>query len=793
MKSLALSLVLLWELFTTAGAVECSNCDSGADPLCESPIPIGCPEFDLCVTAFITELDGSQKVYKGCAIPEWCAFPSIYKLSTNLGLNASTAFVQCCEGHFCNTPAPTFIPIQPTNGIQCPGCNPSTPDCNSTVQCRGTETFCFSANISGGSQVSGCANSDTCIASQFLAVLPFLGDVGEIVNEPSCISATTITTEPPATTDEPTTTPQKKTTTPKADPLHDETQWTVNGQRLMLASTTEESTVWSTTEEPQNKLLCEDFLELLRQLEIASCHIEDVLSEDPTLLTLLQMHQQLLYYQQYLLLEQQNLTIDHSNQPLLYCQHHVLLNHHQLLLSKLNPQSDMMQLCRFQSYLSPYLEQQLQLWYNQQNALLCEVQLHLDLYQQQLLQYHPEQDLLGCQGNLFSPYYNQPFDDNPYFQPELQQTSLGDVNLTFADFFDTLPENVSVVTSHEELCQELSEKLNELLMNSSYIEDVLSENPELLLLLQIHQELLKHQQYLLLEQQNLPCNHSNQPLLYCQHHVLLNHHQLLLSKLNPQTDMMQLCIDQPYLFPYQEEQLQLWYNQQNALLCEVQLHLDLYQQQLLQYHPEQDLLGCQGNLFSPYYNQPFDDNPYFQPELQQTSLGDVNLTFADIFDTLPENVSVVTSHEELCQKLSEKLNELLMNSSYIEDVLSENPELLLLLQIHQELLKHQQYLLLEQQNLPCNHSNQPLLYCQHHVLLNHHQLLLSKLNPQTDMMQLCIDQPYLFPYQEEQLQLWYNQQNALLCEVQQHFDLYQQQLLQYHPEEDLLGCQNNLF
>ncbi|XP_034444141.1 phospholipase A2 inhibitor and Ly6/PLAUR domain-containing protein-like [Hippoglossus hippoglossus] len=135
---LLLSLTLFWALSSTGGALLCQTC---TNPSCSTTVPLTCSS-GMCITASIQ----GQQIYKACAPSSLCPATGSQTFSFNLGVLSVLASAKCCNTDNCNSanlPAPAAVSA---NGLQCFFCNPITSQCNSLVQCKGTEDRCFEAS-----------------------------------------------------------------------------------------------------------------------------------------------------------------------------------------------------------------------------------------------------------------------------------------------------------------------------------------------------------------------------------------------------------------------------------------------------------------------------------------------------------------------------------------------------------------------------------------------------------------------------------------------------------------------
>ncbi|XP_023811398.1 cell wall protein DAN4-like [Oryzias latipes] len=213
---LIFSLTLIYALCSSAAALQCDAC---ADAACSTTFSKNCSSGTLCVTASITASSpgaSGTRVYKDCAAPSLCPMAGAATFSVNLGYSSAIASAQCCNSDNCNSQTLAFPTPPSANGLTCPGCDPPTSQCSSTVQCSGDQTSCFQATLNNGSTsypALGCVSPNTCAAATGLGRLPFMENVGDITPGPVCSAATSITT-----TVQPTTSTTQATTTAATAP-----------------------------------------------------------------------------------------------------------------------------------------------------------------------------------------------------------------------------------------------------------------------------------------------------------------------------------------------------------------------------------------------------------------------------------------------------------------------------------------------------------------------------------------------------------------------------------------------
>ncbi|XP_078805562.1 uncharacterized protein LOC144992582 [Oryzias latipes] len=252
---LIFSLTLIYALCSSAAALQCDAC---ADAACSTTFSKNCSSGTLCVTASITASSpgaSGTRVYKDCAAPSLCPMAGAATFSVNLGYSSAIASAQCCNSDNCNSQTLAFPTPPSANGLTCPGCDPPTSQCSSTVQCSGDQTSCFQATLTNGSTsypALGCVSPNTCAAATGLGKLPFMENVGDITAGPVCSAATSITT-----TAQPTTSTTQATTTAATAPATSSTSVISEATTVAAStSTTPGTTTVATSTSTIWKFLC---------------------------------------------------------------------------------------------------------------------------------------------------------------------------------------------------------------------------------------------------------------------------------------------------------------------------------------------------------------------------------------------------------------------------------------------------------------------------------------------------------------------------------------------------------
>ncbi|XP_062280863.1 uncharacterized protein LOC133985283 [Scomber scombrus] len=154
MMKLILSLTLIWTLSSTAEALSCLVGEG------DSNSPQSCNFGEVCATT-ATQVNKSETITK-----RECVSSSLYREGThvfsfNIGFDTTTVSVHVCTTNGCNNQA---VPVN-LNNLQCFTCDdPSSAECNRTVQCVGVQDRCISGTTtSAGKDVFfGCVSEKLC-------------------------------------------------------------------------------------------------------------------------------------------------------------------------------------------------------------------------------------------------------------------------------------------------------------------------------------------------------------------------------------------------------------------------------------------------------------------------------------------------------------------------------------------------------------------------------------------------------------------------------------------------------
>ncbi|XP_062246598.1 integumentary mucin C.1-like [Platichthys flesus] len=215
----------------------CQTCTSQA---CSTPVPGPCPS-GMCVT---TSVQG--QIYKACAPSSLCPAPGSQTFSVNMDFLSALTSATCCNTDNCNSANLPSPAAGSANSLQCFSCNAITSQCNSLIQCKGTEDRCFQASVTIGSNTIpalGCASGNMCAVASSLGTIPFLQSAVKISGLACCdtnlcntLTATTTTVQ--TTTTAPTTAPAATTATTPTAPTTATAATTPTAHTTTTAATT---------------------------------------------------------------------------------------------------------------------------------------------------------------------------------------------------------------------------------------------------------------------------------------------------------------------------------------------------------------------------------------------------------------------------------------------------------------------------------------------------------------------------------------------------------------------------
>ncbi|XP_053283224.1 threonine-rich protein isoform X2 [Pleuronectes platessa] len=199
------------------GALVCQTCTGQA---CSTPVLRPCPS-GMCVTASV-----QGQIYKACAPSSLCPATGSQTFSVNLDFLSALTSAACCNTDNCNSANLPSPAAASANSLLCFNCNPITSQCNSSIQCKGTEDRCFQASVTIGSNTIpafGCASENMCAVASSLGTIPFLQSAVKISGLACCgtnlcntLTATTTTVQ--TTTTAPTTASAATTATTTTAP-----------------------------------------------------------------------------------------------------------------------------------------------------------------------------------------------------------------------------------------------------------------------------------------------------------------------------------------------------------------------------------------------------------------------------------------------------------------------------------------------------------------------------------------------------------------------------------------------
>lgn len=153
-----------------------TNCEVGGD--CDRVKTIECEaEFTRCGVVKYVRYKGllggakeSDFLYLSCIKADTCN-----DASYSHGETKHFYTTKCCETDLCNSelvpPPPTRKPAP--NGRKCNTCN-GEPECNSTMDCTGDETFCYTDRWRADSVYMGCATKNYCFNAPSMISNPVL-------------------------------------------------------------------------------------------------------------------------------------------------------------------------------------------------------------------------------------------------------------------------------------------------------------------------------------------------------------------------------------------------------------------------------------------------------------------------------------------------------------------------------------------------------------------------------------------------------------------------------------------
>ncbi|CAK6981809.1 uncharacterized protein LOC121900817 [Scomber scombrus] len=184
MMKLILSLTLIWTLSSTAEALQCWQ--SEGDSRWELR---PCDSTDLCASVaaqgYVNQ--NLQQITNRLCLPSSLFSEGKHTYSYNVGFETMTVSVHVCNTDGCNSEDIPFPDVQKKNNLKCfTSDDPSSAECNQTVQCEGVQDRCFSGtaeDIRGTFHTFGCVSANLCeILSHLELPFPYV----EFLRAPTC-------------------------------------------------------------------------------------------------------------------------------------------------------------------------------------------------------------------------------------------------------------------------------------------------------------------------------------------------------------------------------------------------------------------------------------------------------------------------------------------------------------------------------------------------------------------------------------------------------------------------------
>ncbi|XP_030606617.1 phospholipase A2 inhibitor and Ly6/PLAUR domain-containing protein-like isoform X2 [Archocentrus centrarchus] len=166
-----LVLILGTVLLSKACALTCYQCIPSISGSCTQTTQ--CPSNTQCgslrLTAFVGGSQVSDFQLKNCSTAELCINGSV-----NFGTAEYVATSSCCSSDLCNSQDAPVASLSSPNGKTCFTCDGQV--CNNTLNCKGNQDYCISANFTAAAGVTlkGCASKEICASIQATQI-PGLG------------------------------------------------------------------------------------------------------------------------------------------------------------------------------------------------------------------------------------------------------------------------------------------------------------------------------------------------------------------------------------------------------------------------------------------------------------------------------------------------------------------------------------------------------------------------------------------------------------------------------------------
>ncbi|XP_039593951.1 urokinase plasminogen activator surface receptor-like [Polypterus senegalus] len=158
----------------------CYTCSSSSPGSC-ARLSVCHPSFTTCGSFAVQLVENgvsSTQYYQSCAYPGICNSP----LSFNYGVFSASVNAQCCTTSLCNLVNSVTVSPEAPNSLTCyVGINGAI---QGSVQCKGSETLCFTVGLASAGTVRGCTSQGVC--DNYVTVLGFFGDTP--TTKPICCS-----------------------------------------------------------------------------------------------------------------------------------------------------------------------------------------------------------------------------------------------------------------------------------------------------------------------------------------------------------------------------------------------------------------------------------------------------------------------------------------------------------------------------------------------------------------------------------------------------------------------------
>ncbi|XP_051776353.1 urokinase plasminogen activator surface receptor-like [Erpetoichthys calabaricus] len=164
-----------------SNSLVCYTCTSSSPGQCTTRLSVCDPSFTTCGSFALQVVENgmsSTQYYQSCAYPGICNSP----LSFNFGVLSANVNAQCCTTNLCNPVNSVTVSPQTLNSLTCYfGVNGNI---KGTIQCKGSETLCFTIGLKNAGTVRGCTSQGVC--DNYEIVISFFGDTP--TTKPMCCS-----------------------------------------------------------------------------------------------------------------------------------------------------------------------------------------------------------------------------------------------------------------------------------------------------------------------------------------------------------------------------------------------------------------------------------------------------------------------------------------------------------------------------------------------------------------------------------------------------------------------------